>query len=136
MTTDVVRPPSLRWTMNSARNPYFSAAFSRSIFLVVRGVRALGVAGVGLAAATPLAGCGHKATAADCQLIVDRNVEVEMKKLNITDPTAIAKRKDEEKNDPKTKSDLNGCIGKRITDAMMSCVVNAQTGDEIDQCIR
>ena len=83
-----------------------------------------------------LTGCGHKATEADCQVLVDRNVEVEMKKLNITDPAAIAKRKDEERSDPKTKADLQGCIGKRITDAMMTCVKKAQTGDEIDQCIR
>src|SRR6476659_7546385 len=75
-----------------------------------------------------LSACGHKATEADCQIIVDRNVEVEMKKLNIVDPAAIAKRKDEERNDPKTKADLQGCIGKRITDSMMSCVKQAQTG--------
>ena len=59
-----------------------------------------------------------------------------MKGLNITDPAAIAKRKMDERNDPKTKADLDGCIGKRITDSMMSCVNNAQTGEEIDQCIR
>jgi hypothetical protein len=113
------------WTNHGMRHPSRTSRFAAA---ATTGAFALGVAF--------LAACGHKATAADCQIIVDRNVEVEMMKLHITDPTAIAKKKEEEKNDPKTKADLDGCIGKRITDGMMNCVKNAQTGDEIDQCIR
>jgi hypothetical protein len=81
-----------------------------------------------------LASCGRQATEADCQLIIDRNVELEMKSLAITDQAAIAKRKEEIHSE--MKGDLTGCVGKRVTNAMMACVQKAQSTDEMTQCMR
>jgi hypothetical protein len=80
-----------------------------------------------------LAGCGRKATEADCSAIVDRNVEVQMKKMNITDATAITKKQQDIRG--QFSESLKGCVGRRITDNMMQCVKNADTVDAIDQCM-
>lgn len=81
-----------------------------------------------------LAGCGRKATRQDCEVIVDRNVEVQLKAQGTVDPETIAKRKDEMRNDMKDRIDQ--CVGKRVTDAMMACVKGAETADQIDKCLR
>jgi hypothetical protein len=81
-----------------------------------------------------LGGCGRKATEADCQLIVDQNVSVQMKALNITDPAAIAKKQDELKLE--LSGDMKDCVGRRVSDSMMACVKGAQTTDEIQRCLR
>jgi hypothetical protein len=79
-------------------------------------------------------GCGRPATKEDCELIIDRNVELQMKQMQITEPSAVEKRKTEIRST--MNDELKGCIGKRVTDGMMSCVRKAQTADEIDQCLR
>jgi hypothetical protein len=79
-------------------------------------------------------GCGHKASDADCEFILDRNVEVQMKAMHIADPVAVDKRKQE--IHAELKNQLAGCVGKRITDAMLACVARAQTAEEIDECMR
>lgn len=81
-----------------------------------------------------LAGCGRKASEADCQLIVDRNVDVQMRAMNITDPVAISKKQQELRG--VMKDSLKDCIGRRVTDGMMNCVKAAKTTDEINSCIR
>jgi len=90
-------------------------------------------AGVIVAAVALLAGCGRKATEADCNAIVDRNVEVQMKKMNITDPTAISKKQQDIR--AQFSESLKGCVGRRITDNMMQCVKTADTVEAIDQCM-
>jgi hypothetical protein len=84
--------------------------------------------------AVALSGCGHRASDADCAFILDRNVEVQMKAMHITDPVAIDKRKQEIQAE--LKGQLQGCIGKRITDGMLACVARAQTAEAIDTCMR
>ena len=87
-----------------------------------------------LAGPTLAVGCGRKATADDCALIVDRYVEIELRTLKVTDPTLIDQRKMEMRRD--LKDDLKECPGKRITDGMIACVVRAQTNEELDKCTR
>ena len=79
-------------------------------------------------------GCGRKATEADCDLIVDRYVEVELRDLKVTDPKVIDLRKAEMRRD--LKDDLKNCPGKHITDSMLECVRKAETNDELDRCTR
>jgi hypothetical protein len=79
-------------------------------------------------------GCGRKASEADCALLLDRNVEVAMKAMNVTDPVAIQKRKDEIRG--QMKEDMKDCVGKRITDGMLACVRKAETAAAIDDCMR
>jgi hypothetical protein len=78
-------------------------------------------------------GCGRRATEADCDLIVDRYVEIQLKTMNINDPATIEKQKTEQRT--AMKDELHDCIGKRVTDGMLACVKKAQTNDEIDKCV-
>ncbi len=91
-------------------------------------------AAVACAFAALLAGCGRKATEADCDLIVDRYVEVELRDLKVTDPKVVELRKTEMRRD--LKDDLKTCPGKHITDSMLACVRQAQTNVELDACTR
>ena len=92
------------------------------------------IASLVLLCAVVLAGCGRPATQQDCELIIDRNVELQMKQMQITDQTSIDKRKAEIR--ASMGDQLKGCVGKRVTDKMMTCVKTAQSADEIDQCLR
>ncbi len=81
-----------------------------------------------------LAGCWRKATEADCNAIVDRDVELQMRKMAITDDAAIAKKQQEIRS--QFSESMKGCVGRRITDGMMKCVKEAQTVEAIDECMR
>ncbi len=81
-----------------------------------------------------LVGCGRKATRADCELVVDKNVEVKLKADGMTDPPLVAKRKEELR--ASLKDDIDKCVGKRVTDGMLTCVKGAETAEQIDKCLR
>jgi hypothetical protein len=81
------------------------------------------------------AACGRRATRADCQLIVDRSVEVQLSEKGQTDPAAIAKRKAEVRADLDDK--INTCEReRRVTDRMMACVQSASTTSDIAACLQ
>ncbi len=80
-----------------------------------------------------VAGCGRKATLEDCEVIVDRNVEVQLKALGVTDEKIVAQRRTEMR--AALKDDIGSCVGKRVTDGMMTCVKSADSTDRIDQCL-
>ena len=84
--------------------------------------------------ATALVGCGRKATREDCEAVVDKNVELQLKALGVTEPGVVTKRRDEMR--ASMRDDIDKCVGKRVTDAMMSCVKNAETAEKIDKCLR
>jgi len=81
-----------------------------------------------------LAGCGRKATREDCEVVVDRNVELQLKALGVVDPAVVAKRREEMR--ASMKEDIDKCVGKRVTDGMMGCVKAAETAEKIDKCLR
>jgi hypothetical protein len=81
-----------------------------------------------------LLGCGRKATRADCEAVVDKNVEVKLKAEGIADPSVIDKRKAELR--ASLRDDIDRCVGKRVTDGMLSCVKGAETAEQIDKCLR
>lgn len=85
------------------------------------------------------AGCGHPATQTECEQILDRIVDLELRAQNVTDPAEIEKRR----ASTLTSSGLNKadllreCVGKHITDRAMACVRGAASSDEItDRCLR
>jgi hypothetical protein len=80
------------------------------------------------------AGCGRKATHEDCEAVVDKNVELQLKALGVVDPATVNKRRDEMR--ASMKDDIDKCVGKRVTDTMISCVKNAETTEKIDKCLR
>lgn len=81
-----------------------------------------------------LVGCGRKATRADCELVVDKNVEVKLKADGMIDAPLVAKRKEELR--ASLKDDIDKCVGKRVTDGMLTCVKGAETAEQIDKCLR
>ncbi len=81
-----------------------------------------------------LAGCGRKATEADCQLILDRSVELQMKEMEKADPSAIQKRQEALRQE--LAADMKDCVGRRITEKMMSCVKSAPSSSELEKCVR
>lgn len=99
-----------------------------------RVVRITLAAACGLVLAPMLVGCGRKATHEDCEVVVDKNVELQLKQLGVTDPAIVVKRRDEMR--AAMKDDIDKCVGKRVTDGMMTCVKNAETADKIDKCLR
>lgn len=84
--------------------------------------------------AVAAAGCGRKATERDCQQIVDRVIEAELRALKLTDPAVVEKKKQELL--PGFKDEMKECVGRRITEGMMECVRHSQTSEEIYGCIR
>jgi hypothetical protein len=86
------------------------------------------------ALALSLTGCGRKATREDCEAVVDRNVELQLKALGVTDGATIGKRRDEMR--ASMREDIDKCVGKRVTDGMMACVKLAETTEKIDKCLR
>jgi len=85
--------------------------------------------------ATISAGCGHGATRAECEEIMRRSAEVELMAMNITDPELV-KERIEAARAAKGELLLQKCIGKRITDSVMSCVRRAQTVEEFETCLQ
>jgi hypothetical protein len=82
-----------------------------------------------------LPACGHKATEADCKLIVDRSIEVQLDAQGITDPAVRAKQR-ETLQKKAGDVDIKGCIGRRVTDGMLECVRRAKTPDEVTACLQ
>jgi hypothetical protein len=83
-----------------------------------------------------LAGCGHPATREECDLILDKIVELELRGQNVTDPAVIAQRKDDTRK-AKGEELMQKCLGRKVTDARMACVKNAISYDQIEnQCLR
>ena len=83
-----------------------------------------------------LAGCGRKATEADCMVIVDQMVVVKMKKKNANpDPAAVQKLQSELREEAKGEI-MDSCVGKRISDGALDCIKKAETEEEIIKCMR
>jgi hypothetical protein len=87
-----------------------------------------------LLAALALTSCGRRATQADCDVILDRMVVVKLKQRNVTDPESISKLQGELRKSAET--DLQGCVGRRITDSAMACIRKAETQEAIVKCLR
>jgi hypothetical protein len=87
-----------------------------------------------LAGTLALSACGRKATAGDCQLIVDRSVELQLKELSQRDAAAVAAREQEIRAE--LKDDIKSCESGRVTEKTMACVRAASTTQELDKCLR
>lgn len=79
-------------------------------------------------------GCGRRATDADCRLIVDRSVELQMKELSHNDVAAIAQRERQVRD--ALEDEIRLCGSRRVTDKTMVCVRAASTLRELDTCLR
>jgi hypothetical protein len=87
-----------------------------------------------IASALVASGCGRRATDADCRLIVDRSVELQMKELSHNDVAAIAERERQVRD--ALEDQIKLCESRRVTDKTMVCVRAASTLRELDTCLR
>jgi hypothetical protein len=89
-----------------------------------------------VALSVPLLGaCGRHATHDDCELIVDRSVELQMRGASENDAQAIARREAEVRAE--LGEEINTCErDRRVTDKMMTCVRSAATAGELETCLR
>jgi hypothetical protein len=110
------------------------------VALAMASARVVSRSFVALAAVLVMSACGHPASEAECQTIVERIVELELKAQRITDPVEIAKRRGESLGvaaDGGKPEVLQGCVGRHITDRALACVRNAETASEItDRCLQ
>lgn len=88
---------------------------------------------VAAALALLLAACGHPATEAECQLLVDKNVELQVAGM-VTPPPDLEKEKQRVRAE--MEAALKGCVGRRITDRMLRCVREAKSVKQVDGCTR
>jgi hypothetical protein len=95
---------------------------------------------VALVVALLSAACGHPASEAECRVILERIVELELKAQRVSDPAEMAKRRNESLGlspDGGRSDLLEGCIGRHITDRALACVRNAETASEItEDCLQ
>jgi hypothetical protein len=78
-----------------------------------------------------------RATEADCKLIVDRSVELEMKGASsgaAVDAAAVAQRSQQVRAE--LDEQIRACQGRRVTDKTMACVRAATTSEELDKCLK
>jgi hypothetical protein len=113
--------------MNAFANPRFRA--------LQRKLASVGALWLLVLSAFGLSSC-HKATEADCEQILDRIVELELKDQGITDPELV-KRRTEETKTRKREQLIKTCVGKRVSQSNMECIRKAQNAAEItDKCLR
>jgi hypothetical protein len=65
-------------------------------------------------------------------MIYEKNVEVEMRSLEKADDATIERKK----ADLRTSfdADLKQCVGKRVTESVLSCIRGAKTSDDMTRC--
>ncbi len=80
-------------------------------------------------------GC-HRTTEQDCEKVIDKMVELELRDQGVTDPLVLDDRK---KTTREKKRDdlLKTCVGKRVSQSALSCIQSARHANEItDVCLR
>ena len=83
-----------------------------------------------------LAACGHPATPQECEEILDKVVELELRGQYVNDPATLEQRK-KSAREAKAKDLLPQCTGRKITNEAMACIRQARSYDEIDnRCLR
>ncbi|MBK9000606.1 MAG: hypothetical protein IPM35_33205 [Myxococcales bacterium] len=83
-----------------------------------------------VAAAFGAMGCGHPASEAECEEIVERVARLELEKKNPGNAQAVADEIEATKKSVR-ESMLKECVGRRITEKAMTCVRNAKTSKEV-----
>lgn len=83
--------------------------------------------------AAALFGCGHPATREECEIILAKNAEFELRAQGLTNEAEIERRVQETKQ---AKPELlDDCVGKRITEDAMQCVREAPDAEAFEACL-
>lgn len=72
------------------------------------------------------------ATQADCILVVEANVEVQMRHMGFRNQAEIKSQKSTIL--AKMRDEIGRCVGRLVCDAQLACVVRSRTPDEVDLC--
>ncbi len=81
------------------------------------------------------AGCGHPATEKECEEIVERVATLELKNAHAGEEQMQSEVKLAKESFKKDVS--RRCVGRRVTQAAMNCVRQAQSADQIEkECFR
>jgi hypothetical protein len=82
-----------------------------------------------------ITGCGHRATVKECEEIVERVARLELERAKVG-PAILASELKVAKES--FKKDMGRrCVGRRVTEAAMSCVRSAKSSHEIEEvCFR
>jgi hypothetical protein len=90
--------------------------------------------GLALLLALGASGCGRPATRDECDALLTKTAELELRRRDITDQTAIeaqiARMKAVRGDDY-----LKKCVGMRITDKALRCAQSADTQAALDACL-
>jgi hypothetical protein len=74
--------------------------------------------------------CGHKASVAECEEIIERIARLELEKKNPNNPDAVNEEIEATKKSLRDTT-MKDCVGKRITASAMKCVRTAKSSKEI-----
>jgi hypothetical protein len=83
-----------------------------------------------MAAALLVVGCGRPATQAECDEIIGRIAELEIREAAPAAPDEVKKQVAETKQAFAAKS-KHECVGRRITSRAIGCVRSAKSAEEI-----
>ncbi|MEZ4300295.1 MAG: hypothetical protein R3B70_35445 [Polyangiaceae bacterium] len=101
--------------------------------VAVRAISSLAFGAIG-ALALGAAGCGHPATVEECNILIDKSAELELRSQNVNDPAIIEERTkavQAARGDDLRKK----CVGKRITQDALACVQQATSPRAFDKCL-
>jgi hypothetical protein len=89
-----------------------------------------------LAGLSLVAGCRrHRMTPDECNLVLDRIVELELAERGFRDPLLAKRRQSDLRG--RFSADLAGCEGRRVASAVSACVQKATSAEEISHvCLR
>ena len=79
-----------------------------------------------------LPGCGHPASVAECEQIVERIARLELEQRGL-DPKAVADEVESTKEAMRERT-MKECVGRRITEKALRCVQDAKRSEQIEQC--
>lgn len=75
-------------------------------------------------------GCSREpATQQQCQLILDRIVELELAEMGFADPVLLGRTQAEVRG--RYRTELEACVGKPISEDAMDCAMRAQSAEEL-----
>jgi hypothetical protein len=77
----------------------------------------------------------RRATQADCQVIIDKSVELQMKESNKDEPALVAKEKERLTKEMEEAMGKN-CVGRIMSKSAIDCVKGAQSTKQLEQCVR
>ena len=80
--------------------------------------------------ALALAACsGPRASEADCRIIFDRLVALELEEMGYRDPTLLSIRQNELSQ--RYQAEMGGCVGRPLPDHAMACIGDALSAEAL-----